>query len=387
VSPVVDEAHEAVRGVEAILRSSGVEGARLGTPVTVENLTVWPVLGDDQDVGEVLTLQEAQDGGLVQIRERGAGEEAPASAEDTSSEEVQALVQLGYLGDDDGATVNLLEVVNLGPLPIVVYAGTVVQGGKQDRQVGVDTILAAGETLPLEAFCVEQSRWDEERDGADTGGVFRAARTMAMKRVRASGQYLDDQAEVWSNVARLNERAGKRAETGTLSITIDEEDAEVLARRAKLSGAVERRLRSGDASPIGFAYAINGEPMTLRVFATASLFERSFGPFLETMCLEAELIQQRDRAAGRDPHAAPATGEALLALLAGIEEAEPEERVLESGTRLLRSSNGWGGKSVCSAATRAPGSWLTTDWTAAVAFGDAEAATFSALGALGYSGD
>ena len=45
----------------------------LGAPVVAENLTVWPVYSDRAlDIGEFLTLREAQEKGLAEVREVGA---------------------------------------------------------------------------------------------------------------------------------------------------------------------------------------------------------------------------------------------------------------------------------------------------------------------------
>ena len=38
-------------------------------------------------------------------------------------------------------------------------AGEVVKGGKQDRVIAQDVVLAPGETIDLNAFCVEKNRW------------------------------------------------------------------------------------------------------------------------------------------------------------------------------------------------------------------------------------
>ncbi|MHC5011726.1 MAG: ARPP-1 family domain-containing protein, partial [Planctomycetota bacterium] len=50
------------------------EHRTLGEPLTVENLTVWPIYTDaPRDMGEYLTLHEAQEQGLAEVRETGGG--------------------------------------------------------------------------------------------------------------------------------------------------------------------------------------------------------------------------------------------------------------------------------------------------------------------------
>jgi len=365
-------------GVGEILLESGLADAELGSPVRVANLTVWPVHGRERvELADVLTLGEAQAQGLVEIREL-AADENPVNF-------IEGL-------EGGGAQVNRLEIENRGARPVLVCAGTVVQGGKQDRQVGVDTLILAESTATIEAFCVESQRWTAQRDGVATGGLFLAADTMAMKKVRASGQYLADQGEVWSNVAMMNHRASKSAPTSSLSATIDESDEEVKALRGAIESAVREhfaRARADGRAVLGFAYAINGEPITLRTFATSDLFERSFPPFLRTMCLESELIQRRDSAEGRDAFERTASAEALHALLRGIAGGEETERETPSGARLRIQSNDWGGRTECLVPVNtAEGSrWVscTQDWTAAVEFGNEAAEALRSLSALGYS--
>ena len=72
----------------------------------------------------------------------------------------------------DSATVNQLVIASTADLPILVTAGTILKGGKQDRQLGQDLLVAAGATVPVDAFCVERGRWNGVREGQSTDGVF-----------------------------------------------------------------------------------------------------------------------------------------------------------------------------------------------------------------------
>src|SRR5439155_384601 len=92
-------------------------------------------------------------------------------------------VSLPRRGEDDdrapAARVNPLVIENPGKLPLLVLAGTVVRGGKQDRQIGADFVIEAGKTVPVDAFCVEHGRWDATRDGVATGGRFKSEKVLA----------------------------------------------------------------------------------------------------------------------------------------------------------------------------------------------------------------
>ena len=63
-------------------------------------------------------------------------------------------------GFSSGAQVNQLVLMNRGKRPLLLLAGEVVSGGKQDRIIGKDRIVPIGAApLPLDVFCVEHGRW------------------------------------------------------------------------------------------------------------------------------------------------------------------------------------------------------------------------------------
>src|SRR5690242_4694761 len=81
---------------------------RVGEPVAVENLTIFPMHGAPEQSPIALTTLDA----------------ALAKGDAVVSE-------IGNDARGDGAEVNRLQIQNKGKLPIYVLAGTVVKGGKQ----------------------------------------------------------------------------------------------------------------------------------------------------------------------------------------------------------------------------------------------------------------
>ncbi len=112
-------------------------------PFTHENLTVFLIAdGSVADEREFITLDEAIASGDVVIAEQGE-----SSGQDNSS-------------------VNTLEISNGSTKWLYLEAGEVVTGGKQDRTLGRDLILAPGaKKQPLAAYCVEQGRWSAGASG------------------------------------------------------------------------------------------------------------------------------------------------------------------------------------------------------------------------------
>ena len=59
-----------------------------------------------------------------------------------------------------GAEVNRLVLINNSDHPLLLLAGEVVTGGKQDRVIGVDRIVSPKSgPIDLSVFCVEPGRW------------------------------------------------------------------------------------------------------------------------------------------------------------------------------------------------------------------------------------
>ena len=135
------------------------------------------------------------------------------------------------------AQVGKLAIQNKGQVPVYVLAGTIVKGGKQDRQIGQDFIIGAEETVPIDAFCVEHGRWNGTRDGKSTGGKFEAVKQLAHRDVRVAGQYKKDQSEVWSKVSKVNEANKKHSDSDSLLAHRRRRRGQARARRPRPQGA------------------------------------------------------------------------------------------------------------------------------------------------------
>src|SRR5215467_13072004 len=157
---------------------------RILDPVTYENISVFPVVASlGQDTGAFLTLEEGLATGEVQVRERG-------SEEMVRGRDGRPI----YVPQPTGASVNQLVLVNRSKRPLLLLAGELVSGGKQDRIIGKDRIVPVGAPpLPLDVFCVEHGRWSN-------GSQFAAAKVMVHPSVREKAAVDQKQEEVWSAV-------------------------------------------------------------------------------------------------------------------------------------------------------------------------------------------
>ena len=123
-------------------------GYKVLEPIRHGNLTVFPVVAaKSYPTGEFLTLDEGLRSGEVVVTEAGS---------------VQGLIRRHPTPGirHDGAQVNRLVLVNNSKRPLLLLAGEIVTGGKQDRVIGKDRIVPAeSDPVDLSVFCVEPGRW------------------------------------------------------------------------------------------------------------------------------------------------------------------------------------------------------------------------------------
>jgi len=198
--------------------SSG--GWRIGEPITYETLTVFPVLSSQEAyTADFATLDAALASGDAIVAEQGEYMRRSRNGAEP------AVMSSG------GAQVNQLVLVNRGKKPLLLLAGEVVSGGKQDRIIGKDRIIPIGaQPLPLDVFCVEHSRW------TNGGNTFAAAKTMVHPTVREQAAVDQDQNKVWAAVR--GDVVGSAAGVGSGGGTVAGADA-AARERAQMSSNLE----------------------------------------------------------------------------------------------------------------------------------------------------
>src|SRR6201997_119920 len=176
-------------------------GYKVLDPIRHGNLTVFPVVAArSYPTGEFLTLDEGLRSGEVIVTEAGS---------------VQGLVRRQPPNGirHDGAEVNQLVLVNNSKRPLILLAGEIVTGGKQDRVIGKDRIVPPeSDPVDLSVFCVEPGRWVAttanfgasealygKNAGTSVGGPVPMA-IMAQPSVRGKAMAEKNQSEVWNEV-------------------------------------------------------------------------------------------------------------------------------------------------------------------------------------------
>src|SRR6478736_6144844 len=155
-------------------------------PITHGDLTIFPVVSAKvHDTSDFITLDEGIRSGDVVVTEVGNLHSTMQRRTPYQPRPYR------------GAEVNRLVLVNNSKHPLILLAGEVVTGGKQDRVVGKDRIVPAeSDPVDLSVFCVEHGRWTETSAKFDTH-----ASVMLQPSVRGKAMAEKDQQKVWDEVA------------------------------------------------------------------------------------------------------------------------------------------------------------------------------------------
>lgn len=292
-------------------------GYKVLDPIRHGNLTVFPVVAaKSYPTGEFLTLDEGLRSGEVVVTEAGS---------------VQGLVrrhpQPGIR--HDGAEVNRLVLVNNSKRPLLLLAGEIVTGGKQDRVIGKDRIVPAeSDPIDLSVFCVEPGRWvaSSEHFGASEamyGGVGSGSGTgkapppmaiMAQPSVRAKAMADKDQNQVWAEV-RKQQAAAETVVVAAAAPTVATELAQTTSYARVMENETVKQQVDAVAKPIeqnyqslirqlrdrnavGVVVAVNGRIIWADIFASTDLLAKYWPKLVRSYASEAVVTRAKEMQVG-----------------------------------------------------------------------------------------
>lgn len=271
--------------LSALLRSATVLAPRIH-----ENLTVFPVAASHvSDFGSVLTLDEALTRGVLVIEEVGSG------------------------------SVNQVVAVNRSDHYVFLMASEMIGGAKQDRTIGEDVLLEPRAKAHIPVFCVEAHRWAAAPDGK-----FYSVDAVTPVAVRRSARLEQDQAQVWAQVAREQERLSAPSPTGALRSVY--ESVEV---QRSLEPYVAHLEKVAVAAPnvIGVVVAAGANIVAADLFYRPDLFRRLWPKLLRSYAAEV---------AGKRMHSIAFTTEDAERFLGRLYHAQRTPAQTPGAGRLLR---------------------------------------------------
>jgi hypothetical protein len=267
-------------------------------PIESGNLLLFPVVGaggKSSPGTPFLTLDEGLKNGSVEVTEAG---------------KVRGLVRRRDSGPTiwnehlGGDQVNTLVLVNNSNQPLLLLAGEIVTGGKQDRVIAKDRIVPPGsDPIDLSVFCIEPGRWVESSPvfGASAKGMVGSF--MVQPTVRQQAMVAKDQQQVWNSVhGTIAAMAAAPAPSGgpmipaappqttsyakamqseALREKVDEAAAPLMKSREEIMA----QLRKEGA--IGVVVAVRGEIVWADLFSNTELLSRYWTKLVRSYAAES----------------------------------------------------------------------------------------------------
>src|SRR5215510_11721837 len=288
-------------------------------PISHGNLTIFPVVvGKSHDTSDFLTLDEGIRSGEVVVTEVG---------------NLHGMVRRPPRTYHPGPQVNTLVLVNNSKRPLILLAGEIVTGGKQDRIVGKDRIIAPeSDPVDLSVFCVEHGRWTEKSAKFESHKYL-----MAQPSVRKEALGGKSQEKVWAAVKTQNDstaynmattapgvaasstnggsgltsRASETVQVQGTAVQVTPEGADTLRRLdsttslaavqadtvvqkqiKSISDPVEKSFESAikqlrDQNAVGVVVAVKGRIIWADIFASKELLSKYWPKLLQSYAAEA----------------------------------------------------------------------------------------------------
>lgn len=243
--------------VAALTEVPGMSRYALAEPIHVNNVSIVPVISkENPSTGpDYATLAEAKKNAWIEIIEEG----------------------------DEGQVESLI-VKNVGPKPVLLLAGELLLGGKQDRVVAKDTIVPPDKEVVVPVYCVEPGRW------SGSSHKFSYGDTTVPIRVREQAMY-GRQQDVWDNVATFNSAAGASRRGGTtIQNGLGNEEIQLVIERELAT--VLGKLKD-HKNVVGALFLIDGKVQTLELFGNSKLFDASRVSLLKGALAEAAVHKDK----------------------------------------------------------------------------------------------
>jgi hypothetical protein len=210
-----------------------LDWADIHPPARAGRLTIFPLTlsRSPERLAGVLTMDQALSRGLLAVEEL------------------------------DKATVERARFVNRSPdRMIFLMAGELIAGGRQNRTLQSDALLAPNSSAELPLYCVQKGRWQG-------GKRFESAPGVAPQGVRERAAGKAGQDAVWSEVARANARLKSVTGSGDLAAAMTKpENARRLAGLREKIGPHLPRLC------VGLVAAVDGRIVAADLLNSPELF-------------------------------------------------------------------------------------------------------------------
>jgi hypothetical protein len=241
-----------------------------------------------------LTLDEGLKNGTVEVTEAG---------------KVRGLVRHRENGpaiwaDRPGDQVNTLVLVNNSKQPLLLLAGEIVTGGKQDRVIAKDRIVPPGsDPIDLSVFCIEPGRWVESSPLFGASSKAPVGSFMVQPTVRQQAMVAKNQQQVWDSVhgsiaavnAAPSPSGGPMLAAPPPSTTSYAKAMQSEEFKAKVDDAAAPLMKSREEimaqlrkeGAVGVVVAVRGEIVWADLFSSTDLLSRYWTKLVRSYAAES----------------------------------------------------------------------------------------------------
>ncbi len=230
-----------------------LDQVQIGEPLFYRHLAVYPLFLERgvHLEGRWLTLDEAMRRGVLVITEK------------------------------DGGTVPVVWVENRSPDEYVfIMRGEILSGGKQTRTVRQDVVLAPGQRVNLDVFCVERGRWHGDEKFLPSGQMA----PLAVQRRIAQGE---GQSSVWESVRSLAMSLRAPSPSENLQLALDAPHV-----RQDLDKVRKEIVPRIPPRTMGLLFLQGPRPVGADMFGHPQIAQELFPKLLDAYAVDCILLQK-----------------------------------------------------------------------------------------------
>jgi hypothetical protein len=191
----------------------------------------------------------------------------------------QGIATISERGSASTENVHYLRINNHSDQTIYISSGEVVSGGRQDRIIAQDTLLAPnGRDQYISAMCVEELRWsDKERKFSYQG--------FANPSLRKVLDESKNQVLIWREIAKqLDDNKIPNKSGAYLSRVADKK---MMQLNDEYYNFFKAKFKSADSTIVGFVCMSGDKVIGSDIYASSGLFYNQLDPLLKGYCDEA----------------------------------------------------------------------------------------------------
>ncbi len=313
-----------------------VENLSAEKKLAYKNLRVYPIRANSdfikahKDLGNYTTLKEAMEKKQIIITEK-VNQPTPAN----TNTNLQNTRSGRNVSINENGVVNTLYAENTSKDTIILMAGEVVTGGKQDRVLAADIVLPPNSgKVELSVFCVEHGRWSTKSSGYQFNGYF----NVSSANVRKNAVVKKDQQEVWKEVevTRVKNKEVSKMNNPNQAYNTTDAYADIAADTTYNNTLNEYltyfgALFQSDTTIIGVVAATGDTIIGCDMFATHILFRKQYPNLIQSYITEATTNGGEVKI----------SDEKVQQYVANIlsDESKQEEKVKQNGEMLKTKTN------------------------------------------------